>query len=725
MATEFVPYWKPLGSSMGPNSWVFFAVARIAGRHRPLAVISSVGDDIEPAESLQGHPLTACCQRITTIFSDAENHTAVRAELALASLYYSEGKVAEPPVELPEFLRGQTPSPRRWRPWDHDRMHEFPFITACLLQSVAFDAQRSRTCPALIEPLGTVYRDSSLEWGMVVIDITDLHAVRYGIVGFPVCEAKFVSSPQDEAPRVYNGYPQRGQLRLVDGEHLRQAMSASDYMTRFNYEIPILANSIQFLSQVPLVGTDAMEHFWPSSSKYGEGFTRPKTRDYELQSQPLIDLIQTVTDMDSPDKSILDKIQTFPRQVLQRVLIQFSGRFSGTSTEGLLIRLAFAKRDHISLDQFTGIPTSCISSALEGPDADQITAISICLDTVDSTLTELVEVLSTVPRLRRIVFSQSPDRKNDGASIAVFERLIYRSRMLSGIDITLTGAYSAALRKRPWLPVIANDHTVQFAPLWVFPIQQILVRHPRYSPHDPKKFDYEAVHLGDALLKPEKFAAGFLIYLATLLPSDDDIFDPKARLFSFSSSPALISSDLHTSAQVSPIPSESFAMPTWDSDDETPVSPQVRDLVPEGWTIIISREIHRDVVRSNTSNRQQDSYSTRYAFIRPRWHRIRVDSPTSQPLDSENLEIIGLHEFLRRTVPKTDPSIIDLRLHEVAETLANAPYTNCGTLPPGIDPLLTLTQSEALELLSDLLINARKLNAQLKETMQQNLESSS
>lgn len=724
MATKFTPYWKPTGRPEGPNSWVFFAVAQIAGGHRPVAVVSSTGDNSEPAESLQGYPLAACCRRIVTIFSDPENHAAVRAELALAAAYHGGDGGSRPSdvsVELPNLRRYGTPAPERWRPWDHGRVPEFPFIAACLLQGVGFDPQSGRTCRTLLEPLGTVYRDSSLEWGMVVVDITDINAVAYGIVGFPVHRAKFVPSLQAERQQygaMGAGYFPGGELRLVDEVHHRQAMTASEYMSKFSpNDNHIRGDAAENLSQVPLVGADAMSLVWPLESG-GNAISLPVTvftaGNNDLQSQRLIGLMQAMRNTGDFEKTILDEIQATPnsKQVLRRGLVQQSRLLVGTRIEGQVVRFAFAENNHLSLEQLAGIPISCVTAALGGPDSDQITSISICIDTVSSTPAELVEVLSQVPRLRKLIFLQSPDRKNDDVSVRIFEELAARPRMLSNIDITLTGAYSAALRKRFWLPTTTRGDAVQLAPLNIFPVQQILVRHQLgYSPN-PARYNYGSVYLGDALLKPERLASGFLIYLVTLLPGGDDIFDSKAQLFIFSSCPGSLSADSRTSAQISPILGENWALPMRESDGDTLASPRVRDMVPEGWTIIVSQQMHWDSAASY-------SYSIRYAFVRPRRQRIMVDSPTLQPLDPQNLEVVGLRGFLAVTAPEIDPSIIERRLHEVAVRLAAGPWPNSGALPSHIDPLSVFTHAEAAESLSEFLSGARELNQRLSKDMRE------
>jgi hypothetical protein len=111
---------------------------------------------------------------------------------------------------------------------------------------------------------------------------------------------------------------------------------------------------------------------------------------------------------------------------------------------------------------------------------------------------------------------------------------------------------------------------VQVAPLDVFPVQQMLVQ---YQIGDGN-FRYKCVHLGDALFKPERFAAGFLFYLQSLVPSMD-IGNEEAHLFSFSSAPSSLAADTLTAAEVSPIPAESFSL-------RNAAEYWPRDLVPGG-----------------------------------------------------------------------------------------------------------------------------------------------
>ncbi|KAI1773228.1 hypothetical protein F4818DRAFT_121087 [Hypoxylon cercidicola] len=720
--TSFTPYWRAVGAPAGPNSWVFFVVAQINGRHRPIAVVSSVGDT-EPEESIQGYPLTACCRRIVTIFADPSNHAAIRAELALAAGYHAREGDRErslEPVELLEFNRFRTTTRNRRRPWDRTRVHEFPFIAACLLQGVGFDAQLGRTPPVRPEPLATVYRDTSIEWGMVVVDITELDVVRYGIVGFNVSKAKFVPSREVERRPVGVGAMgpgvfEPGELRVMDDVRPRRPMSAAEYMAKFNYEASAYGNAGELLARIPLVDEAAMSLVWPPSSE--DDIHPPLSADTHRtfeEDQVITRLVRaTTSDLEDFDMSIFDEVRAIPnfQDLLRHSLIEHSDWLGSAPLAGQLIRLAFANHEHLSLEQLEGLSAESMSAVLEVSEMEKITSISLCIDSIRSTPAQLVDVLSRADTLREIYLLQSPTRENDAPSVQFFEELAARPQILSRANVMLAGAYSAALRQAFWLPTVSNSaNAAQLAPLEVFPVQQILVRH-QLNPSGNIKFDHDYVYLGDGLLKPEHFATGFLLYLSTLMPSDDDIFNSKAQLFSFSSGPASLAADPLSSARVSPILAENFALPIWLPHSSANYWPRMRDLVPGGWTVIVSQEMYRN----------SESYYIRYAFIRPRHQRIMIDRLPRESPGQEELEVVGLKEFLSATAPEVDPVVIDRRLHEVAEKLASGrPYWR--PLPPDVEPLSVLNQAEAAGILLDFLQDAKALNKRLREAMKESPE---
>ncbi|OAA56341.1 hypothetical protein SPI_07952 [Niveomyces insectorum RCEF 264] len=727
----FAPYWMQVGPSQDPFSWVFFAVARVAGHHRPVAVVSSLGDNLA-TESLQGGPLVAACQRVAAIFAHPANAPAVRAEITLADEFYARSDVQvqqrPEPVELPEFdRRAHDPARRHRMRWDSHNsaavLPPFPFTASCLLQGVGFDARAGVTRAARPESLSTVYRDKSLEWGMVVFDITEPASVRYGIVGFPVAAARFVDSPAAERytmGAMGPGAAMSGELHVMDEVRPRQAMSAADYMARFEHDVPADPDTLEELSQVPLVDADAMALVWPPTPGPDDAGVFPSLASLSIDSdEPLDDkaadaqLVPSIFDLHDFDVSVLDEaraVQGFPKR-LQRTLIQYATRLGNTPSSGKLIRLAFADRNHVSLERLSPLSIGAVSAVLGVAGMEPIRSVSLCIDRIAGTPAELVAALAACDTLRALYLLVSPDRENDGTSVQIFEELAARPTVLRRTRVVLAGAHAAALRKRFWLPTVprAPLGAAQVAPLDVYPVQQMLVQQQHGT---GRAFDRSLVYLGDALLKPERLATGFLLYLHSLLPSDGTAGDDEGRkgLFSFSSCSASLVADAAAAApEISPIPAESFAVPFRSSSAPGGVLwPRMRDLVSGGWSILVSLEVHWD--------RRSPSHCIRYAFIRPRHGRITVDPPTSPP-EADELEAVDLLRFLALTAPEVDSAAVESCLYGLTEELTSE--TIEGVLPRGAEPLSVLSQPEAAAILQGFLDESRLVNRRLRLAMEE------
>ncbi|KAI1846166.1 hypothetical protein JX266_007691 [Neoarthrinium moseri] len=730
----FTPYWKPLSEGSGPNSWVFYAVAKIAGCHRPVAVVSSVGTFEE--ESLHGPPLVACCRRIVTIFSDPANHTAIRGELGLASLYYAEnGDVLDrhcpEPVELPELTRKNPGDPRRWRPWDRAGMQPFPFISAALLQGVALDPARGRSAPNRPEPLGTVYRDTDIEWGMVVFDITDLNAVRYGIVGFTVGMAKFVRSVEEGRPRFQGAsfQPEEGPLRVLEEVRPRKAMSAGDYMAKFKYTGLVYEASdydydMERLASLPLVDDTAFSLVWPSGGKDDDNnllllanlsvsTQGPEGLTQKTLKQIIGKTIRESSHLDDLDVSVFDEVRNLGgfKDTLRQYLLQNSEKVGNTLSAGRLIRLAFVENGHLGLEQLKTLSAQSVSAALgDRLEADDtIKSISLCIESVRSTPAQLAEALSRSSGLREICLLQSPIRESDTLSAQLLAELASRPQILSCTRVIFTGAYSAALRKKFWLPTSIN-----FTTLDIFPVQQIFVRYQRRSGRS-FRFHYDAIHLSDGLLRPERFAAGFCLWISMLEWKDEWMFEDAAPFFSFSSGPASLSDNPLSAAEVSPILCENLSLPHL-MPDHTFCAPRARDLVPGGWTVLVSQE-------QNVATQTDGQTHIRYAFIRVRGPSVVIEDPPSSPPGPENLEVVGLKGFLSATASEVDPAIIDQRLEDTRKSIkAEAAYRG-SPWPAQVEPLSVLTQGEAAAMLLEFLGDARKRNEKFRKAMEGDPES--
>ncbi|ETS73704.1 hypothetical protein PFICI_14650 [Pestalotiopsis fici W106-1] len=725
----FKPYWRPLGEGSGPNSWVFFVLAKLAGHHCPVAVVSSIGGCEE--ESLHGVPLVTCCRRIVTILSDPANHTAIRGELALASDYYARNDLGEhrrEPVELPQLNRRQPEGPDRVRPWDRTMVAQFPFIYASLLQGVALDPLSGRNAPHRPEPLATVYRDTDIEWGMVVFDITDLSAVRYGIVGFAVAMARFIPSIEEERKQLFSGlgfHFLEGPLKVIDEVRPRAAMSASEYMKKFKYPIPDYSNShhtedIRRLATIQLVESSALELVWPpdQDNEIPLTLTNPPVNTHisrDLQDQTIRRLIQETYRTSDLEISHLDEVRKLPdfHERLRHNMLEYSGSIGSTRSSGRLIRLAFAQNGHLGLERLKNLSADSISAALdERPDVnDSIRSLSFCINNIrDSTPAQIADALSRTKGLREICLLQSPTHDSKLLSVQLFAELASRTELLSRTNVIFAGAYSAALRKQFWLPTRSS-----LVPMGIFPVQQIFVRHERSNGRG-FVFNYNHVHMEDGLLKPERFAAGFLLWLSTLQSKGEWMFTEAAPCFTFSSAPSSLASDPESSAQVSSILCEDLSLP-FSTPNHSISSPKARNLVPGGgWTVLVSQE-------ENRVKGVWNQYRIRFAFIRALRRSILVDDPPSSPLGPDELEVCGLKEFLSATGVEIDPKVVDLRLQNTAHKILAMATADGYPWPADVDPLSVLSHTEAATVLSEFLDNARMQKQELRRAMEEDPKS--
>ncbi|KAI1827832.1 hypothetical protein F4861DRAFT_291328 [Xylaria intraflava] len=717
MAPEpYTPRWVPVETPQEPFSWVFFVVARIAGRHRPVAVVTSMGYYLDDP-TLQGYPLTVACHRIVTIFSDRANRLAIRAELGLANIFYAEdgGKVRHlEPIELPELSRiagGIENFSLRRRPWDCGRVSEFPFITTCLLQGVAFDAKDGGFFPVRPEPLGTVYHDSSKEWGMVVVDITDLDTVRYGIVGFS--SARMVFKSYEGPLRSMGGILlDRTIFRLMDEERPRRAMLAAEFMTRWDRDYLSIEHNpdsealmSKLLAPIPLIDVDAMDLVWPPDPPNDAVVVQQPSEDPDGS---ITKLVESTLGADDFDLSAFDLVRTLPdfQEILRRNVAKRSAQLGKTQSSGKLIRLAFTDKEHLGLETLPAVSVEAIGEALDVSGMSNLTSISLCIDNIIGTPARLVDTLTRAEMFRELVFLQSPTHPSDALGVQLFEELSARPQILRRAKVVLSAAYSAALSRKTWPPaiprsmVIDKKNFIQTAPLDVFPVQQMFVR--QRDVDSSVKFSHFYVHIGDAFLKPNRFAYGFLLWLRNFVDGWG-LVDIEKRFFGFTSAPSSLAQDAVTAAEISPILTENVAVIS-KANGYMGCSARVHDLVPDGWTVMVLEE---ELARPH-----HGSFIIRYGFVRPRQQPIAIDATLLAAPRPEDLEVIGLEEFLAITAPGVNSAVIENHLKSVENGVAAAPYQE--TLPPGIETLLVLTPEKAADMLPGFLADAKVVNEQFR-----------
>ncbi|KAH6696763.1 hypothetical protein BKA61DRAFT_662421 [Leptodontidium sp. MPI-SDFR-AT-0119] len=145
--------------------------------------------------------------------------------------------------------------------------------------------------------------------------------------------------------------------------------------------------------------------------------------------------------------------------------------------------------------------------------------------------------------------------------------------------------------------------------------------------------------------------------------------NPVAPLFSFSSGPRSLSTSSLVSAFISPVPTETSML----SDDFLDLNPEIRDLGPDGWTVLVS---------GNYWDMNEKSLYLRYALVRARKQVVNVDDQPLGSLGPDELQFVGPKEYLAIMAPEIDPKLDDQRLEEAVMCITQR--LEPGTLPTRI-----------------------------------------
>ena len=247
MAHAFTPHWveHPLQGPEGPASWVFYVISQIDGQQRPLAVVIRQAITIANFEPSRGEDITPSCLRTLKIFSDPANRVAIESEVDIATDFYRESdNLSLPTAELPDFMKF-TRSYGIHSDWN---MPEFPFVSTCLLLGVGLPPSMSMSRSG---PLGTVYRDKDIRHGLVVVDITDLDNIRFGIIAFTVRLMVW-----DEGHEWNLEGPIGTPVPTLENDRPRRPLSAAQYIAKFRYDS---SPEVSELEKIPPIDVSVMD----------------------------------------------------------------------------------------------------------------------------------------------------------------------------------------------------------------------------------------------------------------------------------------------------------------------------------------------------------------------------------------------------------------------------------------------------------------------------------
>ncbi|KAK2030562.1 hypothetical protein LX32DRAFT_727256 [Colletotrichum zoysiae] len=727
---------------------------------RPLAITYRQGHGHAPA-----HGNHASGQRVRHALDDAAravailthppNRTALEAERARALAWYRQetppGRARAPEVEVPDApqppfdmqYKGhwREPTGRPDRPELPCRPDpcEFPFISTCLrLALVGDDHYHTRYGDVQEQPLRCVFRADKLEYGLVILDISDLDDVRYGFVAPAVRYTAEIGPVWDPVEDLSLTKPPTPELERSPS---RTPMAASGFMAKFGLHESSLP--LARLKQHRVVARHALNHIWPASvgrPGRGSASARSPTQDDGRHLEPIIDLIfheaaeDGGQDVAHAHRACID-LPGFQTRLTERLRARPDG-LQGLSASPLL-RLAYANTSHLNLAGFTGLSFEAVATSLGSEELSGTRALSLGIDDCSGSLEALLKALSETDGVTHIFFLAHPGRSDDELSSRVFARICSSSfapKILGCKDVKLTGPFSAPLRRKPWLVDVRGDRLVSEHLIQATPVQHMFVRRQLTDPmgsagreagHAPR---FRPLHLflGDGLLRPERLISGFLRY-CTRLHSD-------RFLTSFAACPSgwTTADDPFSGAAVTPIPAENLAVPEWfevsspspsqaaDSDDPKPLEcwPVFTGLDPGGWVLVVSHEwyVGPETLRRR-ANLVRRRISTDAAFGVPvvRYAFLRAKQP-----GGDAVEVVGdLKSFLREAGQgdgDMDVTWVDALLTHTVSSIQET--WQLEHLPSELEPIMVMDDDMARSVFSDFLEDAAYIRENVRTAMQ-------
>ncbi|KAF9872608.1 hypothetical protein CkaCkLH20_09787 [Colletotrichum karsti] len=763
-----------------PRSYLFCVVADV-GHHpdidteadtvavacRPLAITYRQGHGHAPA-----HGNHASGQRVRHALDDAAravavlthpaNRPALEAERARAVAWYrhreknpgradadaGDGEVEVPDAPQPPFemqYKGHWPEPtgRPDRPELPCRPDpcEFPFTSTCLrLALTGDDLYHTRYGDVQEQPLRCVFRADKLEYGLVVLDISDLDDLRCGFVAPAVrytAEIAPVWDPVEDLPLTHPPTPE------LETSLSRTPMSASGFMTKFGlYESSL---PLARLKQHRVVARHALDYVWPGHSS---GPARSPNLQDDGDLEPIIDLILSeAAEVGGPDvahahRACID-LPGFQARLTERLRARPDG-LRGLSASPLL-RLAYTNTSHLNLAGFTGLTFEAVATSLRSEELSVTRALSLGIDDDDcsGSLEALLDALSETDAVTHVFFLAHPGRSDDELSSRVFAQICsspFASKILPCKDVKITGAFSAPLRRKPWLVDARGDRLVSEHLIRASPVQHMFVRQQltdRTGPEGreaghPPRFRPLHLFLGDGLLRPERLVSGFLRYCIRL---HSDRF-----LTSFAACPSgrTPADEPFPGAAVTPIPAENLAVPEW-CDLSSPSPSQAADggdpekalecwpvftgLDPGGWVLVVSHEWYvGPQTLSRRANLVRRRIPTDAAFGVPviRYAFLRAKQP-----GTDAAEVVGdLKSFLREAGGPNDDGRGDVDVSWVDALVARTASSIRETwqleqLPPELEPVMVMDDDTARSVFADFVEDAAYIRENVRTAMQQ------
>lgn len=753
--------------STPPRSFVFYAIAKIDGTYRQLAVAQQLAMLSDLDGPYEGVDLVRSCVRVVSALAAPANRIAIQSELALAAAGYARQDLSSPRLCLLPWnswkMDLEMDGRSRRMPWNKS-LQRFPFLSTCLLLALSCDATHGiHYANVRNEPLGLMYSDDSLEYGMVVFDVSDLDRIRYGIVGFSVVHT-LTSDPASPSVAEFvsmYGTVELDTMPLAEAIRPRRPLSATEYMVKFGYDAvdDYEKHCIQQLEKFTLVDVSALDGescpclrnynpiylvmyltpkltcsaaCWRRDGQEPQNTLLPSPKQstrfgpHSLQEQSIVRLVETMLDplgsCQLPPLSQLRETTSVPnlQTTFRLQLLRCADQLCHSPMAADLLSLAFAGQAHLDWVLFSGIAVSDLGAALQRDELRGAKSISLCIDTINGTAQEIIQTIwQSSAVFSELHFHQKPDRRGDQESTEILSHILSAPKGKSLLQdcqvLLISGAFSAALRHEMWLP-----NNADLSPLFrSFPVQHIFVRSSKHASEQDEEDENPGAHrfwaryyyLADGLFPPERLASGFLAFLAALAVPESGTANPLPFLACAPSKLSDMSFRDNRPVCVGPLPAENYAIPflplRTGRMEKVECWPRVRTLVPGSWSVVVSVE---DIPRGLSSNRPSRAIKStvlRYAFVRPQVKVDVADAATSLSLGPADVEVVGgLADFVRHTAPHVSEATVESKLGDLESFVAGAGYQEPLDQTLGHRWVSVLEPVEARAMLSEFLLDA-------------------
>ncbi|OQE10708.1 hypothetical protein PENFLA_c081G08388 [Penicillium flavigenum] len=573
--------------SRTPRSFLFAVVANVGpgGASRSLAVAYRQHHDEYNSQISWGrvHCMVTDILALTEIFSDPANRAPLEAERALAEDWYRRSQGDEPPIHerpsvpdtaqppfVPWYKRREPGQQQPPLPWRDDTPSKFPFTATCVLLALLRDTRDNRTRPGDVQfqPLSTLFRADCTEYGLVILDISDLDSgAKYGIVAFPMnymAEVEYRGEMIGWDP-VEDSQPEKEPDIVLESPRPRELLSISQWVSKYYYWSGLEeASCILKLEERPLADAVALDYF-----RHSKIATQapPDMVGYTIVDQPPqndpVGMVRTIDNLlvltqepaSGPlEKEALAKLQVLAqfREQLRQRLKEVPERLGSSQISSNMLRVAYAGCRHLNWVVFGNLPPRVIAAAIASDELQGASALSLCVNVFqlvgdeedgESDLSDLAAALAQSTALQQLCFLQQPDRNSDDASAYLCSQLLRLWPRTSGEDleslrlrtIHSTSALLNGLRGREFRAISSTTNLGSSftSGAQVFPMIHLFtfVSPQREDVRDAAA-DHHVVHparpgysgyypIDKTGLNAEGFAIRFLVYLRSLGPDSD------------------------------------------------------------------------------------------------------------------------------------------------------------------------------------------------------------